>query len=127
MMSNIFILEDDPYRMKRFRKEFIGHKIYHAETSAEFIKMLEGFNREIHYVFLDHDLGGETFADSNREDTGMEVVRWMIMNPIDVRLLVAVHSLNGSARQEMVYRLSDAGYIAQEFPFTTLFDNLNVG
>jgi len=61
---------------------------------------------------LDHDLGGETFVDSGREDTGMEVVRWLCQNQDsqDGLIFVRVHSHNAPAAHRMVFDLKRAGY-----------------
>lgn len=63
-------------------------------------------------VYLDHDLGEETFVDSSRPDCGMAVVRWAIANRPSVGEFV-VHSLNTPAGHEMVGALNVAGYTAR--------------
>lgn len=70
-------------------------------------------------VYLDHDLGGETFADSSQPNTGMEVVRWIVANRPTIGAVI-VHSLNAPAANEMVARLRDAGYTAEYVNFLRL-------
>lgn len=75
--------------------------------------------KEVDQLFLDHDLGEETFADSNIENCGMEVVRWMVKNKPIVKEVI-VHSLNAPAAENMVELLKSAGYNAIRIPFTNL-------
>lgn len=65
---------------------------------------------------LDHDLGGKVFVDSNREDCGMEVVRWIMRNrPFIGRVIV--HSWNEPAARRMVADLRRRDYAVSYAPF----------
>ncbi len=70
-------------------------------------------------VHLDHDLGGEIYVDSSREDCGMEVVRWLCLQPKEPLLATwfFVHSHNADAAVEMVQSLRRHGYQAVYRPF----------
>ena len=113
------LLEDDPNRVIHFKKKFPD--IYHRDNAAAFISILPKVSEKygIDNLFLDHDLGGEVFVDSNNKNTGMEVVRWLVANKIKVDNIY-VHSLNGVAAKEMVLKLEDAGYDAIQTPFVWL-------
>jgi hypothetical protein len=70
-------------------------------------------------VHLDHDLGGEIYVNPDRDDCGMEVVRWLCRQrrrQCD-RTLFFVHSYNEEAAEVMVSRLLQAGYRAVYRPF----------
>ena len=106
-MSMLF-LDDSLERRKKFQS--INPSAVCVETAEECIGKLKE-NKSIQFLFLDHDLGGKVFVDSNRADTGMEVVRWIVANSPDIEKII-VHSLNFSAAKEMVCKLQDAGYNA---------------
>lgn len=113
----ILFLDDDPNRGERFLREH-GDVVW-TKTARSTIDVLFDFD-PFDVVYLDHDLGGEVYVDSGREDTGMEVVRWVEANRPAVGRFV-VHSLNYPAAAQMVGRLRDAGYEAEYVPFTRLF------
>lgn len=69
-MSRIYILEDDPNRMKKFNRECIGHSLTHDDTAEGFIEKLEAEQEFIDVVFLDHDLGGEHYVSSDEKKHG---------------------------------------------------------
>jgi hypothetical protein len=74
-------------------------------------------------LFLDHDLGGEEHVDSNREDCGMEVVRWMSKNKVDVGEVI-IHSHNVIAAEKMRLSLEEAGYNVRAIPFRQLITRI---
>ena len=105
----ILILEDDGQnakRMPQFRdrvkelEEIAGVKIelVHVETAKDCIAELEkvtGKHEKFNIIFLDHDLGGQVYVDTNREDTGSEVARWMNKNPNKLyNAFIIVHTFN---------------------------------
>ena len=69
-------------------------------------------------VSLDHDLNFEEFVDSNREDCGMEVVRWLLnysihileaLRNLDLAEFI-IHTSNRAAGLEMEIKLLDRGF-----------------
>lgn len=127
-MTNILFLDDNPTRTRAFRSEVPSAVC--VETAADCIKLLD--EREWDYVFLDHDLGGEEWVGSDREDCGMEVVRWLIANrPQFIRDLnppkVIVHSHNHPAANEMTFKLRDAGYNVMKVPFIHVVPMIKMG
>jgi len=70
-------------------------------------------------VHLDHDLGGEHFVDTSRDDCGMAVVRWLCAEARpqhrDTRFFI--HSYNLAAASMMVDCLLSNGYTAESRPF----------
>jgi len=113
---NILFLDDCPQRTKFFRSNCPS--AHCVETAKEVIDILSK-DETIDALFLDHDLGGLTFVDSNRPDTGMEVVRWIISNHPNIKKII-VHSLNDEAAFEMITALKDAGYLTERVPFLRL-------
>jgi hypothetical protein len=129
-MRSIIFLDDDQNRTRDFLNK-IGEvpscEIHTPTTATEAIERIKAFqsarnalidNHSLS-VFLDHDLGGEIYVDSNREDCGMEVVRWIVANKPTIEQLV-VHTHNVPAGQDMKTRLMAAGYDVDYIPFSTL-------
>lgn len=119
-LNTILFLDDDLNRTDAFLKI-----IPYAKTTLTAPGMINYLKtaKDIDIVFLDHDLGGEQMVSSNREDCGMEVVRWMVENQPDLNQVI-VHSLNQPAAVEMVAKLKDVGYIATYIPFPILLSTL---
>lgn len=119
MKSKILFLDDDPYRQDQFRQKAPYADI--VATASECIYKLAVNHYD--YVFLDHDLGGEVYVDSSQENCGMEVVRWIIKNKPSIGMIIC-HSLNKSAREQMVLALIFEGnYAARSVPFINLFSD----
>lgn len=122
-MIDVLFLDDCPNRRKKFRSACPSAKI--VETAEEAIAALAETKFDV--VFLDHDLSGETYVDSDRKDTGMEVVRWMAENkPICGK--VFLHTCNKDAGERMETTLVDLGYTVSRTPFPRInLDDLHLG
>jgi hypothetical protein len=113
---NVLFLDDSLGRQKDFRRHYPSAKI--VATVSTCVEALQSEDWDV--VFLDHDLGNETYVNSTREDCGMEVARWIIENRPSIGTIVC-HSLNEPARKEMVHKLADADYKVFNIPFLNLF------
>ena len=116
----ILFLDDDHNRINKFRASVPWANI--VETAQDMISLLKKCteNKEhIEMLFLDHDLGGEQFVNSDRPDTGMEVVRWIAINKPKIDQIV-VHSCNPPAAYRMEDELKDLGYDVLRIPFPSL-------
>ena len=112
---NVLFLDDDPARRAAFRKSCPRAVI--AETAESAIGWLKYSPLGVwDEVSLDHDLEGESYVDSLRDDCGMEVVRWVCLNKPDV-LTFIVHTHNDDAGDLMVEALDRAGYRVLRIPF----------
>lgn len=110
----VLFLDDCPNRQKAFRSN-----VPHARIVATAAELIAEIQKEVPDVlFLDHDLGGEVYVDSGREDCGMEVVRWMEKNAPTIPHVI-VHTMNPYAGTEMRERLQTAGYQTIHAPFGT--------
>ena len=118
---SILFLDDDHHRIKQFRSKVPSATI--VETAQDCIEQIKKQGWDM--VFLDHDLGGEVYADSGREDTGMEVVRCIAENQPDIGTVV-VHSGNEPARKEMVLKLRDAKYRVIDMPFWQMIVSIEI-
>ncbi len=112
--NRILFLDDDPDRARAF----LGRhpRAVWVQTAAECIARLAENWYQVH---LDHDLGGEIFVDSSRDDCGMEVVRWLCSQPQEPlpNTWFFVHSHNADAADLMVQSLLQHGYQAVYRPF----------
>lgn len=110
-------LDDDPARAEAFLEKYPDARWVQNVTDC-IAALTDTTWDEIH---LDHDLAGEWFVDSERQDCGMEVVRWLTTEPRN-HLMAAkfvVHSHNSNAAMTMVSQLGLAGYYVVEQPFGT--------
>lgn len=113
------VLEDNKERMKTFK--LYCHNLKHVETSKDCIDIIKS-GKNIKELWLDHDLGNETYVNSQREDCGMEVVRFLLKeNRIGQIEKIYVHSHNVYANRIMAEDLSNAGYNSTLFPFSSLY------
>jgi hypothetical protein len=118
MNQRILFLDDDPKR----RNEFLTdnpHAVW-VETAADCVRCLSESWDEVH---LDHDLGGERFADQDRDDCGMAVVRWLCAERrahLESSLFV-IHTHNPTAAITMMFQLESMGYSVTQQPFGTSF------
>ena len=104
----ILVLEDNPIRQEKFKQLFKNQELsiydnvldaYHACVCYEFS-----------VIFLDHDLGGQIWVDSNEENTGYQFVKWLVENKIQKNALYYIHSMNPIGANKMLNLLLDNGY-----------------
>lgn len=108
----IFILEDNKYRMEKFRRELIGHTIDHAETVQDGTSMVT-FNK-YDLLFLDHDLGGEQMVNSSHKNTGYQLAEFIASFTPNKETPCIVHSCNPAGSDNIVRVLPHA--IKHPFP-----------
>ena len=84
-----------------------------AHVAIEYLRLAE---EPWDLVMLDHDLGGQVYQNSDEENCGMEVVRYIERTHPEIKKIV-VHSWNAPAGREMQERLQRAGYDTAYQPF----------
>jgi len=91
----IFILEDDEFRAKYIKEHlkavFKDYEIIHCDNVVDAKHILE--SSVFDYIFLDHDLGGKAFVDSEDANTGYQVAKFINEKKIKYDKCV-IHSLN---------------------------------
>ena len=107
-MKKILILEDDIERVKQFSDNFIDAEMIFTTTPAEAISYLQ--KEKFDYLFLDHDLGGTTYAESN-ENSGYAVAKWLEENPKYKPTYIILHSLNPQGVANMKAALPEANIV----------------
>jgi hypothetical protein len=110
----VLFLDDDPRRAEAFLAE--NPCAVWVQTVGECLARLQEPWDEVH---LDHDLGGERFVAIDRDDCGMEVVRWLCLEarPHLAKTRFYVHSHNLSAASVMTLQMCGSGYRAEFRPF----------
>ena len=112
----ILILEDDPQRVCRFRELFkaLEVELRHVATAADAIALLHSDRFDA--VFLDHDLGGRVYVDSDEPNTGFQVAK-ALPETLNRSSFVVVHSWNPGGTEKMLDVLQRKGCRAQAAPF----------
>lgn len=107
---NIFILEDDDMRVQAFIPFILNQQptasIYVADNVEEAKKILM-LVPKWDCIFLDHDLGGDQYVDSNNENTGYQIAKFIKINHIKYTSCI-IHSHNPAGAANMKLVLEDA-------------------
>lgn len=99
----VFILEDDPERMRWFREQlYADHTVDVAVSCIE----VDKFQPPYDLILLDHDLGGRQMAE--HEDCGLTFVN-LIKELINPEAFVLIHSYNALGAERMQDALQGAG------------------
>lgn len=90
-----------------------------TQTVPDTINILDNHRSVLAQVSLDHDLNGRTYVHSDREDCGMEVVRWLQRQPVNSfdGCEFIIHTWNEIAGPEMLHKLKRKGYSVKYNPF----------
>jgi hypothetical protein len=117
----LLFLDDDPIRATVFLVQ--NPEAVWVKTVMECQSRLSEPWDEVH---LDHDLGGKHFVDTSENDCGMEVIRWLCLEPRLhlCRTLFFIHTHNTVAGLLMVLHLRECGYYAEFRPFGVDFAQL---
>ena len=109
-------LDDDPVRAVLFQAEH-PDAVWVQTVPECLARLAEPWDE----VYLDHDLGGESFVDHEREDCGMAVVRWLCEaeRPHLKTTHFIIHTLNPHAACIMVFYLQTMGFWVEQRPFGT--------
>jgi CheY-like chemotaxis protein len=108
----IFILEDDEFRLKYIKEQlkavFKDYEIISCNNVIEAKHILE--SSVFDYIFLDHDLGGKQFVDSNDANTGYQVAKFINEKKIKYDKCI-IHSLNYPGAMKMSALLNNSIYL----------------
>lgn len=93
----VFILEDDPERIRWFREYFFNDEV----TFIESCKQADQFKPPYDLILLDHDLGGRQLED--HEDSGTTFAT-LIKDKLEDCPFIIIHSYNavGAGRMRAV-------------------------
>lgn len=119
--QKILILEDSPYRIENFRKMLSEDNILFISSDVESCKLMYNEVAPFDMIFLDHDLGGETFVDSNADNTGYQFCRFLENKGVNDKVII--HSMNPGGAQKMRSVLPGAKIL----PYRILVDFIKNG
>ena len=94
----IFILEDDPHRITRFKQWYSHHDLTITDQAADAIEILK--SEKFDLIFLDHDLGGQVYVDSSEKNTGYTVA-CELSSTVNSDTTVVIHSMNPTGSNNM--------------------------
>lgn len=110
----IFILEDNLNRIETFKQNLTGHELFIA-SNIEIAKTMLKFN-QFELMFIDHDLGGEVYVNSEFPNTGYQLAKWIRENNITYKRLI-IHSCNSIGSMNIKGLIPEA----ERIPFPNLF------
>ena len=119
----VLIVEDDQMRIGWFKDMYKDDELHFAVNVEEAKKLLQ--SQKFERIFLDHDLAGITFEDSDKETTGAAVVRFMVEKGLQKQADIVVHSNNPAGAHYMYGMLEQAGYQVKSVPFTYLINQID--
>ena len=102
----IFILEDYEERTHTFSKEFVKDELVICNNAELALTLLAQVKFDL--IFLDHDLEGEAYVDSDYPNTGYRVAR-ELQNTLNADTRVIVHSYNPAGVELMMEGLLQCG------------------
>lgn len=105
----VLFLDDNPARHKAMKAMLpCITQVYTADGAIEALSTCNYSE-----IFLDHDLGGKVYVDSEEYNTGMTVAKWLAKNKRDAT--VVIHSYNPVGARNMAVALKD--YLLCVAPF----------
>jgi CheY-like chemotaxis protein len=106
----IFVLEDSDYRINYFKSLFNKEGIIlEIANTVEEGKKLLSTQKSWDVIFLDHDLEGEIYVDSNYHNTGYQLAKY-IRQYIEYDRVI-LHTMNTVGAANMKAVLEDAEII----------------
>lgn len=111
----VFVLEDSTARIETFKKKLKGHDVYYFDNVKQAIQAIELLG-PFDYYFIDHDLDNKVYVDSEEENTGYQLAKYMAENGVPYETAI-VHSMNSVGAENIKNVLKDAVIV----PFPMLF------
>lgn len=107
-MKRIFILDDMQERHDAYREKFPDAEIVSTFDAKEAIASLSN-DLDYNLICLDHDLGLRIFVDTNDENTGSAVAKFLADK--EIKCPIIIHSLNYWGAKNMMGYLPKAKYM----------------
>jgi len=116
----ILVLEDCPNRTKKFKELFNGHTLEITNNADEAIKLIN--DNKYDFIFLDHDLGGRVFVNSQEYDTGFRVAVY-IPKSQNKDSKIVIHSWNPGGALNMKNALKECDNV-RYIPFGSFTEKI---
>lgn len=113
----ILFLDDDLSRRDLFSRlvNRRAHDVFICADAMAAMSCLQEM-QPFDFVFLDHDLGGEAYVDTDHKNTGSEVARFIVKHLPKIKRII-IHSVNSPASEHMYALLTSAGYMVEYIPW----------
>ncbi len=111
----VLVIEDNPFRIKKFKRELIGFIVDYADNAHEGIILAK--ERKYDLIFLDHDLGNREYVDSNDPNTGFQVAK-AIKGTLNESAFIVIHSANPVGAKNIQQELPQA--VRAPFPLLNI-------
>ena len=109
----ILVVEDNPERIKKFKRALIGNNVDYTDNAFEGRTLVKRNQYDV--IFLDHDLGGESYVPSDHYNTGYQVAK-EIQQSQNKSAQIIIHSCNSTGASNIASLLPGSLRI----PFTIL-------
>ena len=108
----ILILEDSSVRIRIFKEKLSrDHDLYFFNKVDDAKRALDTLG-PFDMMFLDHDLDNRIYVDSDEENTGFQLARYIAEKKLKSKIII--HTMNHHGAQKMLEVLPEADHI--EFP-----------
>ncbi|KPJ88909.1 MAG: hypothetical protein AMS17_03875 [Spirochaetes bacterium DG_61] len=108
--TKVLILEDSEERRRVFRKQLSARcDLYFFDRVEEAKRALDRFG-PFALIYLDHDLDGRIYVDSEEENTGYQLAKYIAHKNLKAEIIIHTMNLRGAARMREV--LPHATHIA---------------
>jgi hypothetical protein len=114
----ILILEDNIERIEKFKLLFKNQEVFIYDNVKDAFHICCFIDFDV--MFLDHDLGGKIWVDSNEENTGYQFIKWIVNEKKNKNSLIYIHSMNPIGANNMLNYLLDNEYDGIWIPFNLL-------
>lgn len=91
----IFILEDDLDRIQRFKEKLKDHTLVFSDNVEKAKKIIESLG-PFDVYYLDHDLDGKIFVNSDEPNTGYQLAKYLAKNNIKAAFVTHTHNSEGA-------------------------------
>lgn len=114
-MSSILIVDDDPHRIKQFRRAIFNVPVTNLSRASDAIAWLQDHTPEV--IFLDYDLH-QHGTSIRLSGCGGDIVSWMSKQKNRFKhTFVIIHSLNEENSIRMNEKLHRSGITSTRMPF----------
>ena len=117
----ILVVEDDPERHAFFLRELGEHDVCICQNAFKGSNAIT--KSKFDMIFLDHDLGGRVFVNSDDENTGYQVALKVKGSPNEGAEFI-VHSMNVVGAENIVKHLEGIGCNVRYEPYYQLMKKL---
>jgi hypothetical protein len=112
----VFILEDNSYRIRALKEKFKRHEVHIFDNVKDAIR---GYDDDYDLFLLDHDLDGQVYVDSEKENTGYQLAKWLARKENIFQKRIIAHTMNITGAQNIQAILPHA----EIMPYPQLIEN----